>query len=161
MKSSFNLNNNPVAIKGAGLPMIVRILGVAIFAGLLALAGCKNDEAPLETDRVKKMLTANTWTIQQVTVDGTDRTASFAELTLNFTSTHYATTHGGPVWPASDIWTFADNTGKVIVRGDDVEVTIQEISSTKLIVAFTWMSTTFGPGRLSSTSGEHVFTFGI
>jgi hypothetical protein len=159
MKTShFNLDIIHLLPEVLGSRMIIRSLA-AVFACLLTLAGCKNDERILETDRARKLLTASTWTIQSVTVDGTDRTSSHAGLTLHFTNTHYTTTHGGALWPESDIWTFVDNTGRVIVRGDDIEMTIQEINTGKLVLNFTWMETTLGPGRLSSTSGEHVLTF--
>lgn len=159
MRSSLSLDNNGVTAKYVTL-MIVRIMAATILIGLLAFAGCKSDEESLETDRVKKLLTDNTWTIERVTVDGVDKTASFAELTLHFTNTHYTTTHGGLLWPESDNWIFTDDTGKTIVRSDDIEMTIREISNDKLVLAFTWTSTTLGPGRIVSTAGEHVFMFG-
>ena len=140
-------------------PLVVWITAATVLTCLLALASCKKDDENLRTDRVRKLLTRNTWTIQSVEVDGLDKTSSHAGLTLHFTNTQFTTTHGGVVWPASGIWTFADDNGKRIVRSDDIEMIIEEVSATKLVLSFTWMETTLGPGRLSSTSGEHVFTF--
>jgi hypothetical protein len=160
MKSSQFIRNNILAFaEGPVRSSVICIMAVISFTCLLALAGCKKDDKNLETDRTRKLLTANTWTIQSVTVDGVDKTSSHAELTLHFTNTQFTTTHGGVVWPASGIWTFADDSGKKILRSDDVEMTIQEVSAAKLVLTFTWMETTLGPGRLSSTSGEHVFRF--
>lgn len=160
MKSShFNLKTIPLFPEHSEYRRVIRMLAVAFFAYLLPLTGCKNDDGKLETDRVRKLLTANPWSMQSVIVDGTDKTSSHTGLTLNFANAQYTTTHGGVVWPASGIWTFADDTGKIIVRSDDVEMTIEEITTDKLVLTFTWTETTLGPGRLSSTSGEHVFTF--
>jgi len=160
MKSTyFGSNMRRWAIEAHWFSPIVTMLVVTAIAAPLVLAGCKEDEVVLETDRVRKLLTANTWTMQSMTVDGIDKTASYAGLTLKFDNTHFTTTQGSPVWPASGLWTFAEDSGTIIVRDDDVEMTIQEINTDKLVLAFTWTETTLGPGRLSSTSGEHVFTF--
>jgi hypothetical protein len=160
MKSSQVISNNIlVSVQDRVYTPAIRIMVVIFFACLLALAGCKKDDKSLETDRTRKLLTANTWTIQSVTVDGVDKTSSLPGLTLHFTNTQFTTTHGGVTWPPSGIWTFADDSAKKILRSDDIEMTIKEVSAAKLVLSFTWMETTLGPGRLSSTSGEHVFTF--
>ena len=97
--------------------------------------------------------------MQTVTVDGMDETSMYSGLTLKFTNTQYTTTNGKIVWPASGVWLFADNTGKIITRGDGIEMSVQQIDSDKLVLNFTWTTTTLGPGRISSMKGKHVFTF--
>ena len=97
--------------------------------------------------------------MERVTIDGADQTNLYAGLTLHFTTTDFTTTNGGTVWPASGQWEFADETGKVVIRSDDIEITIQDIQVNQLVFAFHWPTTTFGPGRLSSIEGQHVFTF--
>lgn len=157
MQSYLKLNGK-VIIKHAAL-MIIQIIAVTGLISILAITGCGSDDDPAETDRVKKLLTKSSWSIERVTVDGVDKTPSFTELTLQFADTHYTTTHGGVLWSGSDSWKFTDDTGNTIVRGDDIEITIREISNHKLILDLTWTSTTLGPGRMMSVAGEHVFTF--
>jgi hypothetical protein len=160
MKSrQFKLNKTSASAETHISRLIIIMLVTTTIATLLALAGCGKDEKGPETDRVRKLLTASNWKVQSVSIDGTDRTSSFTGLTVKFTDTQFTTTQGGLEWPASGIWTFVDDGGKVIVRGDGIEITIQEISDIKLVMNFNWSETTLGPGRLSSTSGGHVFTF--
>lgn len=134
---------------------------VAIFLNLFFFAGCKNDGSPqLETDKVRQLLTSGTWSIESVTVDGVDQTNMYAGLAVTFTTSGFTVTNGGVVWPATGAWTFPDETGKRILRGDDLLIEVREISDARLVLALNWTSTTLGPGRVSSLSGEHVFTFG-
>lgn len=142
-------------------PVASIILMIIIFMMLLLqLSSCKKEEpSKLETDRIKLLLTSTTWKIQTVTVDGVDQTSMYSGLTLKFTDTQYTTTNGKVVWPASGVWIFADNTGRRILRGDNVEMSVQQIDTDKLVLNFTWATTTLGPGRLSSMKGKHVFAF--
>ena len=132
---------------------------------LLFLSGCgsKSDPAPAaETDAVKntKLLTASTWNIQTVQVDGVDKTTVYKNLKLTFTSTGFTSIGGGSVWPTTGTWKFTDDTGKVITRGDGLAINVNEISTTKLVVSLAWSKTTLGGGRIESIAGSHVFTFG-
>lgn len=156
--SNFSFNNGPFAVIHFRR-LVARTLALTAFVALLTLSCCKKDDDGLQTDRARQLLTSGMWTVQSVTVDGLDKTSEHVALTLHFTNTNFTTTNGGPVWPASGFWTFADNTGKVIVRGDGVDIMVEELSKAKLVVAFTRETTTLGSGRVSSTSGEHVFTF--
>jgi hypothetical protein len=154
--SHFNVNK--VSIYSLAV-ILIKLLVVTAFACLITLSGCTPPEEKVDTDRVANLLTSSAWTIESVTVDGVDRTSSHEGMTVKFTGTRFTSTNGGRIWPASGIWTFADDSGTVIVRGDDIEITIQEINETRLVLSFTWTETTLGAGRVSSTEGEHVFTF--
>jgi hypothetical protein len=133
-------------------------LVITLFCILLLIA-CKKDDPEPETDRVRALLKANTWRIQQVTVDGTDQAALFTGLTLSFTETNYTTTNGGLVWPASGSWAFKDDTAKKIVSSDGLEITVLELSATSLKLTLTWDAGTLGLGRISSVAGDHTFNF--
>lgn len=109
-------------------------------------------------EKLKKLM-ANTWSINAVTVDGVNQTSLFTSMTLNFTKTNYTTTHGGLVWPSSGTWEFVDKQGTTIIRNDDLEIRITELTSTSIKLSLTWESTTFGPGRQESIAGNHVFSF--
>lgn len=140
----------------------LRLVACCLLAiSLLSIQSCskKSDPQP-ETDRVKELLKANTWKIQTVTVDNVDKTSVYAGLTLSFTDATYTTTNGGPVWPASGTWQFADDTGKLITRSDDLSISVEEVTTTKLSLKLTWAKTTLGGGRTASIAGSHLFVFG-
>lgn len=160
MKSSpFKLNRRAVSAEDHISRLLLITLITTAIATLLALAGCGNDDDKQASDSVRKVLTANEWKIQSVSIDGTDGTSLFTGLTVQFTNTGYTATQGGIVWPASGTWAFADDSGKTIIRDDGTLVTIREIKGGKLVVNLMWLTTTLGPGRVSATSGEHTFTF--
>jgi hypothetical protein len=133
------------------------VLVAMTFAVIISVQGCK-DEVP-ETDRVKGILKASTWTMQTVVVDAVDQSTVYKGLTLNFTDTGYSSTNGGVVWPASGTWVFADASAKTITRNDNLAITITEVTDAKLILSLTWAKTTLAGGRIESVKGLNVFTF--
>ena len=137
---------------------------VGLMAILLMLTGCrKEDPKPslTESEKATALLTSGSgWVIQTVLVDGVDNTALFAGLKLSYTATDYSTVNGGVIWPASGTWKFTDDTGKNILRSDGMPITLNEITSTKLVLGLTWSKTTLAGGRENSVAGNHVFTFG-
>ena len=82
----------------------------------------------------------------------------YAGLTLSFTSTSYTTTNGGKIWPASGTWSFVGEPGNKIKRDDGLEITIESINTSQLVLTFTWATTTSG-GRVASLKGLHRMTF--
>jgi hypothetical protein len=126
----------------------------------LTLASCGDDAAQSEADRVKDILKSGTWKVQTVSVDNTDQTLLYKNLTLTFTDANYTSTNGANVWPASGGWSFTDDTAKTILRSDGVSIAVGEATTTKLVLSFDWANTTIGPGRVESIKGAHVFTFG-
>jgi hypothetical protein len=130
-----------------------------VIIGLLFLTSCKKDDPEPETARIQKILAANSWVIQAVTVNEVDQTNLFTGLTLSFTKTNYSSTNGGVVWPASGTWEFVDETAKTIVRNDGLQITINEVTNTSLKLALTWSTTTLGGGRTASVAGDHEFSF--
>lgn len=137
---------------------IVYLFSLAVVILLSVLSGC-GDSSPSAIEVTSNQLKANQWRISSVMVDATDQTALFTNMTLSFTATDYNTTNGKAVWPASGTWSFTDDTGKKIKRSDNVEVLITEITDTTLKLSLNWTTGTFGPGRVSSIAGNHVFSF--
>jgi len=139
---------------------IIAFLSLAI----VNLSGCKKDDDPViesEMERVGRLLTTGgTWNLQSVTVDGVDQSGLFSGMTLSFTSNSFTASNGGLVWPSSGAWSFTDNSGQVITRGDAISVAINEISETVLRLTLTWDKTTLGPGKTNSVKGTHVFVLG-
>ena len=98
--------------------------------------------------------------VQTVQVDAVDKTTVYKDLKLTFTATGFTATGGGSVWPATGTWKFADDTGKVITRGDGLSINLMEVSATKLVLTLTWTKTTLDGGRVEAVAGQNVFTFG-
>lgn len=139
------------------------ILATTLVIGtLLLISSCGGDPpAPQETEVEKATkLLAGTWTVQNVTVDGTDRTSVYKDVRITFSGTSLTATNGGAVWPASTTWRFADDTAKSLARGDGITMAVNELTANKLVVAFAWAKGTLGSGRVESVAGQHVFTFG-
>lgn len=135
------------------------IVSALVVVSLLLVAGCKKDDPQPETERIQKLLASGTWQVESVLVNETDQTSTFSGLTLSFTPTTYSTTNGDVVWPASGTWAFVDATAKKILRDDDVEITLVEVTSTSLRLSFVNPVTTIGGGRVASIAGEHEFQF--
>ncbi len=91
--------------------------------------------------------------------NGVDKTSLYTGMTLSFTATNYTTTKGAPVWVASGTWAFSGNDGKIITRDDQIDVSIDQIADSQLVLSLTWNKTTLGGGRVESISGKHVYTF--
>lgn len=128
---------------------------------VLAISSCGGDSPePSETEAQKATkLLIGTWTIQQVTVDGSDRSDIYKDLRITFSASSLSATNGGPVWPSTTSWDFTDDSGKTIVRGDGLNISVNELTNNRFVAALTWTKTTLNGGRENSVSGQHVFTF--
>lgn len=139
------------------------LISATILTLLLVIGSCGDDPPPTpeetEVEKATKLL-AGTWTVQNVTVDGTDRTSLYKDVRITFSGSNITATNGGVVWPASATWRFADDTAKTIARGDGITMAVNELTANKLVVSFAWAKGTLGSGRVESVAGQHVFTFG-
>jgi hypothetical protein len=134
------------------------LLSILSIGSLFSSSGCKPDD-PSATQVALNKLKSGVWRIDQVYVDGADRTSLFTGMTLQFTSTTYSTTNGDPVWAASGTWTFTDKTGNLITRDDGVQLTISSLTKSALTFSMQWDETTYGSGRKRSVAGPHTFEF--
>ncbi|MCE2997854.1 MAG: hypothetical protein ACK5RG_18595 [Cyclobacteriaceae bacterium] len=126
---------------------------------LVHLTGCGGSSSgPAAKEVNTQKLIANTWKLSTVTVDAVDKTVLYAGLTVKFTATSYTSTSGGVVWPATGTWSFTDEAGKIIKRSDNQEITITEISDTALKLTLTRTQGSYGPDRIESVAGVHVFS---
>jgi hypothetical protein len=137
------------------------VAAVAVLSALLFIASCGGDPPTPEETEVEKAtkLLAGTWTVQNVTVDGNDRTSVYKDVRITFNGSNLTATNGGVVWPASGTWRFADETAKTITRSDGLTISVNELTTNKLVAALTWTRATLGGGRTESVAGQHVFTF--
>lgn len=138
---------------------IIKItLSVVLLMVLILYSGC--EEEPSEYEVAMSKITAHTWKISNVTVDGTTQTQLFTNFSIKFNNNDtYTSSNGAPVWPGSGQW-YLDVSGTAFSRSDNgLMVSIQELSETSLILSLQWNRTTFGNGKTESISGNHRFTF--
>jgi hypothetical protein len=136
-------------------------LVLVLVTALISCKEKKEDDPNLnENEKVNQLLTsAGLWSVQSVTVDGSDQTSLYKDVKLSFTTSAYTTLNGGVTWPASGTWKFADDSGRSIVRDNSLPMTINEIGEKKLVLSFTWSKATLGSGRATAIAGQHIFTF--
>jgi hypothetical protein len=135
---------------------------LAISFVLVSLSGCGDsgaDPTPSAQDEIKEKLTANKWNLQTATVDGTDKTAVYKNLSITFAASSYSSTNGGGIWPATGTWSFNSVDGTSIKRDDGLIMAL-DVTDTILKLSFTWSKNTLGGGRIESVSGQHILTFG-
>lgn len=138
---------------------LVRFGVMLILLNLFTLLACKDDNDPDPIAQNLALLASGTWNISSVTVDGTDQTSLFNGLSITFQDQAFSSANGGPVWPASGTWQFADATGTSFTRDDGVSVIIQALTEANLTLQLQWNETTLNSGRTSSIEGQHVFSF--
>jgi hypothetical protein len=129
-----------------------------VVVGLLFTNGCGGDE-PSASEVMLKKLMAHPWQLSSALVDGTDKTSVYSGLSLTFTKTNITATDITPSWPTTGTWEFTDGKAIAIIRNDDLEIQLVEVSKDVLKISYTWSSTTFEPGRVKSVSGNHVLSF--
>jgi hypothetical protein len=133
-----------------------------VFLIALSLSGCGDDPTPQPSaqDVAREKLTATTWKLTKVTVDGVDQTSVYENLTLTFTNTAYTSTNGKVIWPTSGTWLFNNGQATEMKRNDGLEISIQNLTDTSLRLGLDWESTSIGTGRVLAIGGQHVFEFG-
>jgi hypothetical protein len=153
------------------------ILSAAVLVFLLANAGCKGDDDPgvPASDTVGAKF-AGSYSVIDVTFDGTSRTSDYTDftLTINFTTGGQAGTYnisGGPVglrpFPLEGTWTYvgaitdpATATFKVL-RQDGVEMTVSSLTGTGFNLDFKLPTGSAGSStsKLDAVEGDWSFTF--
>ena len=137
------------------------LISTLLILGLLSIESCnkRSDDNNLSAkDKTSALLLSVPWNVNTVVADGTDQTTVFTGMTLSFNSTSYTTTKGGALWPSNGEWTYADESGKSLLRSDGLLVTILDISSTSLTLSFISTKGSIG-WRVNSISGNYIFTF--
>jgi hypothetical protein len=114
-----------------------------------------------EKELTLRLLQSAHWKINSLHIDGVDKSTTLPGLSLKFSETGFVSENGGMLWPTAGGWHFQGEKAKVIIRSDDLEVTIVEIHESKLALSFQWTRTTIGSGKEKSIAGNHLFIFGI
>jgi hypothetical protein len=146
------------------LKSLYTLLSVLALSAAVSLSSCKKDDDPSATETNLSLLTAHSWDLTRVTVNGVDKTELFEGLTLHWAENNtFTTTHGGVMWPTTGTWSFTDGSGQglfvSLIDLQDAEVSIETLTETTLVVSLHWDETTIGQGRTKSVEGDHVFEF--
>jgi hypothetical protein len=139
--------------------MRVKIMVLCVCAWFLIQ--CKPDQPVSEKELHQALISSGNgqWFLENLTVDGMDETGMFAGLVITFTETNFTAVNGLPIWPESGSWLFTDESGKTILRDDQVSITVVEISESRLRLELQWDKKTYSGGRTNSLKGDHLFTF--
>lgn len=141
---------------------ISKVIGVGmlmIFAGILMTVSSCKDDPTAEEIFLKKIALAWKSSSTGVQFDGKDVNGVFKNFTITFTEskTYTTTADNAPVWPGSGKFTLkasAAPTGFSLLRDDGVEVTVDQLTETKLVLKFPYVGKT---SRVKSVSGGFVF----
>ena len=160
-----------------------RIFYLLPFILLLIISGCKKKKEPspesgglTQAEKDQIALLSQTWTMSSkqsmVTLDGQDISSQFPNFTLTVTSDFRHSTTGRSttfsVWPASGTWEFAKNSDGTsdisrIIRSDGIEVSIDLVNSTSIILSFSYLTASASldgsnSGRLEGIEGSYIFS---
>ncbi|MBY0432654.1 MAG: hypothetical protein K2U26_00940 [Cyclobacteriaceae bacterium] len=115
-----------------------------------------------ETERVTALLKGTSgvpWSLSQVKIDN-EVVDLYKDLRLSFTDTGFTSENGGGiVWPKAGNWRFQNDDASVIIRDDNLPVSIVNIADRTLVVSFTWDKLVFEGGRNQAAAGRHEMTF--
>jgi len=128
------------------------ILAMVLFfsiASLMVISSCSDDgDDPDPVDPLEEQanLIVGTWNIAENGVtppaDASSLDWSNLSITISGDKTGGPITASGvpdcgePVWPASSVWAFANATGTIMSRGDDVDMTITAATESSLTLSF-------------------------
>jgi hypothetical protein len=121
---------------------------------IVSLTSCKKDD-PNPVDQQINQL-KGTWKLGSISNDNQDVTAQFTGFTLTFTDKNYATTNGGNPWPVNGTYDFKSTDLKSLLRSDNTVVTIDQLTTTALVLSFNYTNLT--NGRVSGVTGNFTFS---
>lgn len=124
-------------------------------AMVTGFSSCSKDDGPsAQTVQLQKLST--TWKVSQVINDSQDVTAQYTDFVLTVTELNYTTQNGGNPWPTSGNYTFKDGDLNTLLREDDTQLNIDELTESTLILSFNFNTVT--GGRLSGVTGDFTFS---
>ena len=135
----------------------IALLAISLFGVLHFLAGCKSDDGP-SPEQVRLQELTGTWILGTVTNDGNDVTDQFSGFRLTFEESSFSSENGGNAWPTAGSYTLVlvNSTFDTILRNDNLEVSIDEITADELVLSFQ-ISGVEG-GRKDGVTGQFIFS---
>jgi hypothetical protein len=147
-----DMNRKKVSMKF----MVSMFSTLFILTALLLFSGCGDNTTEPESERVKKLLIAGEWSVQNVNGNAIDLTSVYKNLKLTFKDGTFTSSGGEPIWPSSGSWSFTDTSAKKISAGN-LEITIIEVTDKKFSYSLPWTKTTVTGGRIESIPGDITF----
>ena len=114
----------------------------------------KTPEPDQKTIQLGKL--SASWSLTQVMNDNLDVTDQYTGFTLTIDQLTYTTQQGGNPWPSSGTYDFKGDDLSVLVRNDGAELTIDELTSSTLILSFNY--TSLSGGRTAGVTGDFTFS---
>lgn len=137
-----------------------KILVLAVLIGGLSACDGNGEIDPSKKQEVLALLTVSTWNVSSVVVDDVDASSNFQNLSLTFGEDSFTSTNGGAIWPSTGTFVFTSPDANAFITDSGLEVSIIELNEISLQLGLSWSETTIGTGgRLSSISGNYVFSF--
>ena len=132
------------------------ILPVTLIGIMTLSSSCKNDDDVVDpiTEKINE-LSAN-WQLGNVTNDNTNVSDQYSGFTLTIDNFNFKTQNGGNPWPNFGSYDFKDNDLSVIVRNDGIEMTIDELTTTFLVLSFRFNA--LPGGRVTGLTGNFTFS---
>lgn len=142
---------------------ITTALSVIILLSMSIISGCSKDDggnpSPLDEQLMLLENQSKSWVLTggSVIKDDFDVSDQFTGFKLTITGFNYMTENSlSGVWASQGTWTFKDNQVTTLERNDGILVTINNISSSQLVLSFT--DPNGSGGRYSSIPGDYAFT---
>jgi hypothetical protein len=144
-----------------GKKLLIRfnvLLLVFVIGTFLTISSC-TDDPTAEEIFLKKIALAWKSSATGVQFDGKDVNGVFKDFTIAFTESQtYSTTAGNaPVWASSgkfSVKASSSGTGFSLLRDDGVEIAVDQLTESKLVMKFNYIGKT---SRVKSVSGGFVF----
>jgi hypothetical protein len=120
----------------------------------------EEDSAPSAKSKFKARL-QGTWTLEEAWVGDVAVTDAFPDMSIFIEKNTFVTAHAvDPIWPAAGVFELEKTTlgdqPFLIRRDDGVEMLINDITETTLVLQFSFTSETARP---QGVSGDYTFTF--
>ena len=116
-----------------------KLMICAIAFSMFSLLGCGGGPDPKSTQQIAFENLSGSWKISggSIKVDGKDESTQYPGFSLSFTKTGYTSNNAGKLFKPSGTWKWKDaKTDKLITLGTK-ELTITELTKSKLVFTFT------------------------
>lgn len=136
-------------------------LSIIILFGFLGLGACGGggDKETAEEAFIKQL--AATWQMQEADFDGKDVSNSFPGLVVTFSTSKSISVQNAvaPMWKGSSTFELVEvGNDFLISRNDGLEILVEEMTETHLVLSFHYDPDALG-GRMGSVTGGFTFEF--
>lgn len=139
---------------------------ILLLSIIALLTNCGDpDPVPQSVDETQVVIDglAKTWTVSQVSLDGTSVDSDWDNVQVNFTANKSFSITGlsqenALIWPSSGSYSFPDATKPMsLLRSDGISIVISDLTESSATIKFGITGRTGGRG--SGLSGNYSFSF--